>query len=50
MDIRMYVQTEFLPILQDFVPLRGRCQLKGSEGQLKGSEGQLKGSEVLLKE
>ena len=24
-DVRTYVQTEFLPILQDFVPYWGRC-------------------------
>ena len=31
--------TEFLPILQDFVPYRGRCQAQG--GQIQALEGQI---------
>ena len=27
--VRTYVRTEFLPILQDFVPCRGRCPKRG---------------------
>ena len=50
MDGQTYGQTdgwtEFLPILQDFVPCRGL--LEGSEGLLEGSEGLLEGSEGWL--
>ena len=28
-DVRTYVRTENLPILQDFVPYRGRCPKSG---------------------
>ena len=29
MDVRMEGRTEFLPILQDFVPCQGRCPKRG---------------------
>ena len=29
-DVRTYIRTEFLPILQDFVPCWGRCPKRGT--------------------
>ena len=37
-DGQMDEQTKNLPILQDFIPYRGRCPKNGQKGQIEGAD------------